>query len=292
MPGGVTRLEAIFEEGDRTAAITRPCRLSILESNRMRVTGILMVIVILGAGCATAAAPGSPSQSDATEGPVLPVLRLIDITPADGSPVDSSTVIVARLAYHIPRFDPDRTYVISAVFAGTEGRMFNRGGGSVELRSPVGIATVRHSLERLWTSVLDPPVTPLTGSFFLVERDSAVVDMGQPPIGPRLPMGTRMAGGPVRARTRTFYFNGAGPARTLAVGILDVLEEYSTYRSHKALAMAYESPGRWTYGYAFGHGSVEEASERALRECGEAAERRDITAPCRLIATDEEPVDP
>lgn len=258
----------------------------------MRATSIAAVAVAMAAGCATAPVSDAPTPTEAPVERGAPVLRLVDLTPRDGSRVDSSTVIVARVAYDIPGFDPDATYTISAVFAGPDGRLFNRGGGVVQVRSPAGIATVRHSLERLLAAGDEPPITPLTGTFFLLEAGPLPPPPDASRVDTERTVRTAVVTSPVRARTRTFFFNGAGPARSFATALPDALEQYWTYRPHKALAMAYDGSGRWAAGYSYGFASVEEAAERALEYCRISAERREIDLPCRVIALDDEPVDP
>lgn len=257
----------------------------------MNRTLIVMLAVCAGAGCATA--PGPAMSAPASVVPAAaPVLRLIDITPRDGSPMDSASVLVAKLAYHIPDFDPDRMYVVSAVFVGAEGGTFNRGGGHAQIRSPAGIVTVRHSMERLWSGDLNRPTRPLTGTFFLLEHDPAPSVEDTLHVGDRTRIRTMTNRSTVRARSRTFFFNGSGPVRSYSAGLPDLLEEYWTYRPHKAIAVAYADSGRWTYGYGYGFQTPEGAAERALAECRSAAERRGIEAPCRLLAVDDEEREP
>jgi hypothetical protein len=183
-------------------------------------------------------------------------------------------------------------YVVSAVFAGAEGGTFNRGGGQAQIRSPTGIVTVRHSMERLWIGDLSRPTRPLTGAFFLLEHDPVPTVADTLQVGAQMRIRTVMNRSSVRARSRTFYFNGAGPARSLGAGLPELLEEYWTYRQHKAFAVAYDTPARWTYGYAYGYESSDRAAERALVQCRASAERRGINAPCRLLVVDDQEVEP
>jgi hypothetical protein len=232
--------------------------------------------------------PGAESPTPASGAPAAaPVLRLLDITPRDGARVDSGTVIMARLAYHIPDFDSDRIYTVSAVFAGVEGGMFSRGGRHGQIGSPLGIVTVRHALERLWERGANEPAMPLTGSFHLLESGSvpAAVDTLRVEGQTRIRVGRIST---VRARSRTFFFNGTGPTRSMGARFPEVMEEYWVYRLHKALAVAYETASRWTYGYASGYPSPEDAAGRALEECRAAAELREIDAPCRLVVVDDQ----
>ena len=234
-----------------------------MESINMHVRLIMLVVVAMVAGCATTPSAESARGQDSQAEPSTPVLRILDITPTDGTAVDSSTVIEVTVAYHVPDFDPERGYRLSAMFAGEEGGMFSRGPGPALLRSPAGVVTVQQPVGVLWTGDGSRATTPLTGSVFLFEFDLEPVSADTLRQGDR--MLVRSSGvNRTRARTRTFHFNGAGPARTMGGGLPDVLEEYWTFRSHKAFALAYEAPARWTFGYSFGFGSAEDAVERAL----------------------------
>lgn len=259
----------------------------------MRRTFVSILAVGVVTSCAPASGPEPPTPTPTPTAPAAapaaaPVLRLLDITPRDGAPVDSGTVLVARLAYHLPDFDPERLYMVSAVFAGVEGGMYNRGGGQAQIRSPMGIVTVSHSLESLLSGDLTQPARPLTGSFFLLERDPLPTREDTVQADDRRRIRTVARSSAVRARSRMFYFNGTGPARNLGARFPDLLQEYWTYGPHKALAVAHDTPARWTYGYAHGYPSRDCAAERALQECRAAAERRGIDAPCRLVAVDDQ----
>jgi hypothetical protein len=184
-----------------------------------------------------------------------------------------------------------RLYAVG-IQASLEGALFNRRSSHAQIRSPNGIVTVQHSMETLWSGAPNTPTSPLTGIFFLLQHDSVPTVQDTLQIGDRMRVRTVTSRSSVRARSRTFYYNGAGPALSLAAGLPDLLEEYWTYRPHKALAVAYDSPSRWTYGYGYGFPTREGAVGRALEECRAAAERRRIDTPCRLIAADEQGVEP
>lgn len=248
----------------------------------MQMGKIALVAVVAGLGCATA-----PSREVDSRSGLAPVLRLLEISPDDGSRVDSTTVLTAKLAYHIPEYLPGSRYVVAAVFAGIQGGMFNRGGGHAEIHSPSGIVTLRHSLTSLWSAGPQRPTMPLTGTFFLLQHDGTSTDADTTYLGNSMRVVRVTGPSAVRARSRTFYFNAGGPERSFAAGVPDLLEEYWTYRDHKALAIAQDSSS-WTYGYAWGHSSREGAIERALRECRAAAERRGLKATCQIIAVDSD----
>jgi hypothetical protein len=245
-----------------------------------------MALLVIVAGCAPAA-----SQAFAPPAVRPAVLRLLDITPPDGEQVDSSTELVARLAYHIPDFDPAREYVITALFAQVGGGLSSQGGEDARVRDPYGIATIRRQIEPSRGMPRTEPTTPLTGVFFLLRSDSvpSVEDTVQ--LGNEVRIRRAATRSSVQARSRTFYYNGAGPARTLSTDLVGIVEEYWTYRQHRALAVAYESDRRWTYGYAYGYPSPEAAVARALEECRASATRREIATLCRIISSDEKGVE-
>lgn len=257
----------------------------------MRRTSLLMLTLGAAVGCASTGGPAKPAPMPPAVASA-PVLRLLEITPRDGARIDSSAELVATLAYHIPDFDPERAYSVSAVFAIAGGRTYNRGGRDGWLRSQTGIITVRQSLGRLWEGSPSELLTPLTGSFFLLEHDAAPAARDTVSLGDRARLVALTRRSTVRARTRTFHFNGGGPARTLGASIPDLLEEYWTYSSHKAIAVAYDDSVRWTYGYSYGHPSRDAAVARALQGCRTAAEQRGVEAPCRIVAIDEQGAEP
>ena len=256
----------------------------------MKARWILLLIAATVVGCATTRGAESARDARPTTVPNAAVVRLLDITPADGVQVDSTTVIELTVAYHIPDFDLDRNYRLSAMFAGADGGVFSRRQNSGQLLEPAGVVTVRQPLEALWSSGGNSPATPLTGTVFLFEShpESLAADTVQQ--GERMLVRTSRASR-VRAQTRTFHFNGAGPARSLGGGLPDLLESYWTFRSHKAFATAYESPTRWRYGYSFGFSSTDDAVERALEECRSSAERRGIEVACQVMMVNEDPAE-
>jgi hypothetical protein len=238
-------------------------------------------------GCTPRNLP-EPAAPAGAAGPDAAVLRLIDITPRDGAHVDSGTVIVARLAYHIPDFDPNRHYSVGMVFAGAGGRMFSRGGGHSDIHSPIGVVTVRQSMEEFRSSGGPEPETPLTGTFLLFEMDPLPIAAEQQNLTDRRETMVVRRSAAVRVQSRAFYYNGTGPVRSPRRNFPEVIEAYWTYKPHKALAVAYDTQSRWTFGYSFGHASRESAAERALAECRTSAEQREISAPCRLVVVDDE----
>jgi len=257
---------------------------------------LLIVTTVVGgaltvAGCATT--PGTASAGDTGPAAVssAPFVRLLNITPADGVQVDSTTVIELTVAYHIPDFDLDRSYRLSAMFAGADGGVFSRRQNSGQLLSPAGVVTVRQPVEALWSGGGNSPATPLTGAVFLFESHPEPLAADTVQQGERMLVRTSGVSR-VRAQTRTFHFNGAGPARNLGGGLPHLLESYWTFRSHKAFAVAFESANRWTYGYAFGFSSPDDAVERALEECRSSAERRGIDASCEVMMVDGDPAEP
>lgn len=251
------------------------------NSSPMRRITISLLAACLVSSCST-------RTQDAQSVPEPAVLRLLEITPRDGTRVSSDSVLIAKLAYHIPDFDSTAIYTVSAVFAQEGGGMFNRGGGHAQLRSPTGIVTLRHSLDALLAGDPGRVANPLTGNYFLFQIDRPATTQDTFRVGDQVRIRSATVRSAVRAQSRTFHFNGAGPVRSLASDLPELLEEYWTYSQHKALAVAYDSASQWTYGYAYGFSSPDSASEHALTHCRAAAERRSLTAPCRLIAIDDQ----
>ncbi len=194
---------------------------------------------------------------------------------------------MARLAYVIPDFDPERKYVVSALFAQVGGRLSSIGTKDVPLQAPFGIVTVRTPIQSANSVLPSERVDPLTGVFYLLRSGSAVAAQDTLRIGDAIGVRTGNQSS-VQTRSRTFFYNGSGPARSLAVGLPALLEEYWTYRPNKALAIAYDSASRWTYGYAYGHPSAEAAVERALEACKASAARRQIVAECQVVVSNNE----
>jgi hypothetical protein len=242
---------------------------------------IAVAIAAVFAGCATTPpAPLAPAPAAA------PVLRLLEITPSIGLRVDSTTMVVARLAYHIPDYDPAAKWVIMPMFAGMDRVSMNPGITPTEIRSPAGVVTIRQPLKQLWSSQVFRPAQPLTGRFFLMRMDTSGGPTDTVHIGGRVRI-RRVASAPVRAQSRTFFYNGSGPSRSFGGPPTDVLEDYWAYRPHKAFAIAYQSAARWTYGYAFGYDSPEGAIERALQECRASAALRGVDAACHILAVND-----
>ncbi len=240
----------------------------------------LLACTAILTGCATAARqPALAPTSSAT------VLRLLDISPRDGTRLDSSAVLVARLAYVIPDFDPEQQYVVSTLFAQVGGAMSSVGSEDVPLQAPYGIVTIRRPVKPANSRLPNNPITPLTGVFYLLKQGAAVAAPDTVVDGNLMRVSGRRQMS-VEARSRTFYYNGSGPARSLARGLPAILEEYWTYRSKKALAVAYDSASMWTYGYTFGYPTADAAVAAALEQCKASAVRRKITAPCEIVASD------
>lgn len=240
-----------------------------------------MLLFLVAVGCAPTAQQQPPSPAARSA-----VLRILDITPPVGARVDSSSVLVARLAYHIPEFDPDRKYVITALFAQNNGGLSSRGSEDMVVSAPYGLVTIRRPLASSRGMPGVEPAEPLTGVFFLLRQDSVPSAQDTIRLGNQMRVRTAMSRSSVQARSRTFYYNGAGPSRLLSADLVGILEEYWTFRPHRALAVAYESDQRWTYGYAYGFGTSEAAVERALEECKASAARRQITTACQIITSD------
>lgn len=235
---------------------------------------------------ASACAPATRQQPDSQQPNGPAALRLVSITPPIGARVDSSTVLVARLAYHIPDFDASRKWVITALFTQPNGSLSSRGGEEHEVTAPYGVVTIRRPLVSSRGIPGPDPASHLTGVFYLLRHDSVPTQQDTIRVGNQMRIRTSMSRSSTQARSRTFYYNGGGPTRILSADLISVLAEYASFRPHKALAVAYDSERRWTYGFGYGFPNSEAAMERALEECQAAAVRRQITAPCQLVPSD------
>ena len=69
----------------------------------------------------------------------------------------------------------------------------------------------------------------------------------------------------------------------------EVVRQYRTLESSKALALATEANGRWAYGVRFASGSQEQASADALEACRSRAHSGGMRARCILFAVENEP---
>lgn len=69
----------------------------------------------------------------------------------------------------------------------------------------------------------------------------------------------------------------------------EVVRQYRTLGSNKALALATEANGRWAYGARFASDSREQAIEESLRACSIKARSGGMRAHCFLFAIENEP---
>jgi hypothetical protein len=69
----------------------------------------------------------------------------------------------------------------------------------------------------------------------------------------------------------------------------EVVRQYGTLESNKALALATEANGRWAYGARFASDSREQAIEESLRACSIKARSGGMRARCFLFAIENEP---
>jgi hypothetical protein len=260
----------------------------------MRLPRPLVFAVLLVPACGTTpgAEPTALAPNAAFEvSPTAPELRLLQLTPEDGARVDATTEITAVLAYHIPHFDPDREYRVAALFAGRHGRSFNPTGDGQPLGDPTGILTIRQPLAGVISHGFQEPSPPVTGVFYLLEQERGPPQEDTVWVGELMRVRIGRGRSQARASTRTFFYNGSGPARrlTLCCSVVDLLDEYRSFRPHKAIALAQDPAGRLAYGYAFGRATPAEAADVALAHCRTWAEQREIQAECRLVAVDDAP---
>jgi hypothetical protein len=266
------------EEADEADADEGPGPMSTL-----RRAALLVAVVAAAGGCATASA-GSDASSPGRDGAGAE-LRILALDPPMGASVGPTTEVTATLAYHIPDYDSTKVYMLSATFAASGRRSLGSGSMSTgRVTSAAGIVTVRETLRVLDGGEDRGLAEPLTGSFHLT-----AMDLSEPP-------DPGAAAGPTRvetvirrvdflARSRTFFYNGGGPARMMGDrSLLDLLETYWHLEPHRAMAVALAPDGRWTYGYASAYPDPAAAEERALRECRAGVARRDLDADCRLVA--------
>ena len=69
----------------------------------------------------------------------------------------------------------------------------------------------------------------------------------------------------------------------------EVVRQYRSLESHKALALATEANGRWAYGARFASDTRERALEDALEACSTKARSGGMRARCRLFAIENQP---
>ena len=123
----------------------------------VRMTVILLALLVVS-GCATGAA--RPSDPPATA-----EVRLISMSPANGSEISNATVIVAELEYTIHNFKPGVHYYVAPLFASTKGagttfNMLDRIADAPQVSQPRGTVSVRYSVAReIESKDLQRPVT-------------------------------------------------------------------------------------------------------------------------------------
>lgn len=63
-------------------------------------------------------------------------------------------------------------------------------------------------------------------------------------------------------------------------------EEYKTYNSHKAMAVAMDDVGRYAIGYSSDYSSQDRANQRAIKQCTDVNNKSEykIKAKCKLYA--------
>jgi hypothetical protein len=87
-------------------------------------------------------------------------------------------------------------------------------------------------------------------------------------------------------------FNGCAGSNNMDSSKLDKsFEEYKTYNSHKAMAVAMGDDGRYAMGYSYDYSSQNKANERAIKQCNDANDQSSankVTAKCELYAIDND----
>jgi len=122
-----------------------------------RVTAILLALLVTS-GCATGAAgPSDP--------PAKAEVRLLSMSPPNGSDISNDTVLLAEIEYSIENFNPGVHYYVAPLFASTKGsgttfNMLDRIADAPKISQPTGTLTVRYPISReLKSNNLQRPVT-------------------------------------------------------------------------------------------------------------------------------------
>jgi len=103
----------------------------------------------------------------------------------------------------------------------------------------------------------------------------------------RLVLGTTMA-------AMVFGFNGCTGLNYLDGNKLDKsFEEYKTYNTYKAMAVAMDNDGRYSMGYSSDYSSQDQANKRAIKQCIDANNRSEykVKAECKIYAIGNDLVD-
>ena len=121
-------------------------------------TTVILLALLVASGCATGAA--RPSDPPATA-----EVRVISMSPANGSEISNATVIVAELEYQIQNFKPSVHYYVAPLFASAKGEgttfnMLDRLADAPQISQPTGTVSIRYSVAReLGSKDLQRPVT-------------------------------------------------------------------------------------------------------------------------------------
>ena len=260
---------------------------------------LLFGLSIVVLGCSRNPAPGDAA-------PVRPVVRLLEVSPPIGSRIERDTPIHVRAAYTLP--PGDGAYHASLMFV-------TAGGGTVStststsrtseppLTGPTGTidltanaGDLRHELAQPLTAVVmligptaqdaDEDTRTISPAEVRERLRVIVPDSAADTVKVQV-RSVRRSSGPVAARSRAIFYNGAGPSSALrgpSLPFEQAIEEYRTYRAEKALALATDERGRRSWGFAFGYADAASAIERALSECRTRVTQREMDAECRIYA--------
>ncbi len=87
----------------------------------------------------------------------------------------------------------------------------------------------------------------------------------------------------------TIGFNGCASSKSSSI-LDNSFEEYKTYNSHKAMAVAMGNDGRYAMGYSSDYSSQDRANKRAIKQCTDTNNKsaNKVNAKCKIYAIGNE----
>lgn len=256
-------------------------------------TVVRMLVLMSVAACAS----GPPGADESRTPPPIsqPSLRLIGVEPPAGAAIDSTSILRATLAWRLPPAGDTLRYFITPLFGVRRG-FSSSGFHEIAVKGDAGTVEVDYPLAPLLAGAGTPP--RVTGAFALfkvpqpmssdIDEDTLKVVPGRTRLRRAL-VATRPL-----ARTRAVFYGQGGPA-TSPPGRPSLdgwVEEFLTYYGHRALAVAVDSSGTWTVGYAWGWNEPDSAITTAMRHCIDGRKRRSLSGRCEVIAFDDRVLQP